>query len=211
MTQEQLMKIQNQPKEFRNTLGFELRKEDESKMTIEGYALNFNKETIIGGSFREVILKGALDATDMKKVPLKYNHNDSYLVMASTKNKSLELKIDDKGLYFKAELINTSSNKDMYESIKSGLISECSFAFTIPVGGSEWIWPEDPKELPVRQIKKIDRLYDIALVDLPAYGDTSVNARSFEEFENAKKAVEAEKKSKNDLQIRMRMKLKIKN
>ena len=37
------------------------------------------------------IRKGALDKTDMKDMPLRYNHNDTCLIMARTKrNKSLQ-------------------------------------------------------------------------------------------------------------------------
>ena len=68
---------------------------ESDKMIIDGYALKFNNQTLIGTEeygFREVIPTGALDDTDMRKVPMKYNHTDSYLALASTKNDSLKLK-----------------------------------------------------------------------------------------------------------------------
>lgn len=208
LNKDQLNKLIN-PKEIRSGVEFSLRKADENEMILEGYALKFNNQTLIGSpdyGFREVIVPGALDKTDMKKVPLKYNHSGSYLALASTKNDSLKLEVDPIGLKFEAKLINTQSNRDVYEMVKSGLLSECSFAFTLTNDGSEWDWSQD---IPLRKIKNIDRLYDIALVDIPAYENTTVGARSFELFENEKKAVEAEKKQKHDLKLQMEMKIKL--
>lgn len=204
-------------KELRSGFEFEMRtvksEDDPNKeeMYLEGYALKFNVETVIGSptyGFREIILPEALDTADMKKVPLKYNHDDSYLALASTKNGSLELEVDEVGLKFKGKLIPTQSNRDIYLSVKEGLISECSFAFTIDYNneGSEWDWSED---LPLRKVKKIERLFDIALVDLPAYDQTSVFARSLSVFEDQKKAFEDEKRAKNKKTLAMLMKIKI--
>ena len=182
---------------------------NEEIMELEGYALKFNNQTLIGSEaygFREVIDSKALDETDMKKVPLKYNHEGSYLLLASTKNESLSLEIDKIGLKFKATLINTSSNRDVYLSVKEGLLSECSFAFTIAPGGQEWDWE---LEVPLRKINKIDRLYDIAIVDIPAYSDTSVSARSLELFEDSKRAFESAREQKKKIQLEMEMKIKL--
>lgn len=201
--------IQNNPKEIRSA---EFRISEESTdevMILEGYALKFNSETLIGSEdygFREVIDSKALDSADMKKVPLKYNHSDNYIAIASTKNNSLELKVDKVGLKFRATLIPTQNNKDIYMAVKEKLITECSFGFILAGNGSEWDFKSKP---PIRTIKKIDRLFDISLVDIPAYQDTSVSARSLELFENEKKAVEAEKEQKRNIQIQMEMKLKL--
>ncbi len=182
---------------------------DEEVMELEGYALKFNQQTLIGSEeygFREVISANALDETDMKKVPLKYNHEGSYLLLASTKNESLTLEIDNIGLKFKAVLINTTSNRDVYTSVKEGLLSECSFAFTLAPGGVEWDFEQ---KIPLRTIKKISRLYDIAIVDIPAYNDTSVAARSLELFESNKRAFESVREQKKKKMLEMEMKIKL--
>lgn len=204
------MKKYTHEKERRYASEIEIRKDDEEKkMIISGYALKFDNETLIGNEiygYREVIKKGALDKTDMKKVPLKYNHDGGYLALASTKNDSLKLKVDDTGLKFDAELINTQANRDVYKMIESGLLSECSFAFTVDLRkGSVW---NNSEKTPLREILKIDRLYDVALVDIPAYDNTTVYARSFELLENNLKAVEAE--LENERVIRSRINIKIK-
>lgn len=186
---------------------------DQEEMILEGYALKFENETLIGDKswgWYEVIKRGALDNADLNKVPLKYNHDNSYLAIASTKNGSLELRIDDVGLYFVAKLIETNSNKDIYAAVRSGLIDECSFMFAVDYEneGEYWVKTAD---VPRREITKIKRLYDISVVDLPAYDNTTVSARSIETLEEVEKtrkaaleeearnrtAAEAAKKQKN--------------
>lgn len=152
-------------------LNVELRtpENEDDKMIVEGYAITFNSPATHG--YTEVISDRALDNTDMSDVPLKYNHEDSHLIMARTRNKSLELKKDEKGLFIKAELIDTQSNKDIYKSIKAGLIDKMSFAFT--VREDEYDYDTD-----TRTITDIDRLYDVSVVDIPFYDSTSVYARN---------------------------------
>ena len=152
-------------------LPVELRTPDneENKMIIEGYAVTFNSPATHG--YTEIIDEKALDNTDMSDVPLKYNHEDSHLIMARTRNHSLELKKDEKGLFFHAELLDTQSNKDIYKSVKAGLIDKCSFAFT--VRGDEYDYETD-----TRRITDIERLYDVSVVDIPFYDSTSVYARN---------------------------------
>ena len=153
-------------------LNVELRtpENNEDKMIIEGYAVTFNSPASHYG-YTEIIDERALDNTDMSDVPLKYNHEDSHLIMARTRNHSLELKKDEKGLFFHAELLDTQSNKDIYKSVKSGLIDKCSFAFV--VRGDEYDYETD-----TRRITDIERLYDVSVVDIPFYDSTSVYARN---------------------------------
>ena len=143
--------------------------EEESKMIIEGYAITFNSPATHG--YTEIIDEKALDNCDMSDVPLKYNHEDSHLVIARTRNHSLELKKDEKGLLIRAELIDTQSNIDIYKSIKAGLIDKMSFAFTVREDNYDY-------DTDTRRILDIDRLYDVSVVDIPFYDSTSVYARN---------------------------------
>ena len=159
----------------------ETRSDDENKkMIVEGYAIVFDEETLIGDEergFIEVIDKGALASTNMKDVPFKYNHNDVTLILARTRNGSLSLEVDEKGLKIRAELIDTTSNVDIYKSIVAGLLDKMSFAFTV----KSQSWDKSGK-LPKRTITGFDRLFDVSVVDLPAYDQTSIqaSARSLE-------------------------------
>lgn len=144
----------------------------DEKMIIEGYPITFDSPATHWG-MTEIIDKKALDKTDMSDVPLKYNHEDSHLIMARTRNKSLKLEIDEKGLKMTAELIDTQSNRDIYKSIKAGLIDKMSFAFT--TRGEEW---DDATQ--TRRVTDIDKLWDVSVVDIPFYDTSSVMARSLD-------------------------------
>ena len=97
--------------------------EENNEMIVEGYAVVFESMTNLG-YFKEIIDKRAFDNCNMQDVCMKYNHLDTYPIMARTRNKSLELTKDEKGLFIRAELIDTQSNKDIYKSIKA--LSSCS-------------------------------------------------------------------------------------
>ena len=171
--------------------------ENEGKMILEGYAIVFEEETLIGDEergFKEVISRTALQDTLMKDVPLKYNHMDSFLILARTKNKSLVLSVDNIGLKVHAELIDTHSNEDVYKMVRSGLLDKMSFAFTV----SKQTWDRSGK-VPVRRIESIDRLFDVSVVDVPAYDGTSIYSRSLDLVEaelRAMELAESEEKAK---------------
>lgn len=170
----------------------ELRDDDAERMVLEGYAIVFDEETLIGdekNGFIESISRSALNETNLKDVPMKYNHNDSFLIIARTRNKSLTLTVDEKGLKVRAELLDTESNKDIYKMVKAGLLDKMSFAFT--VSGQKI---DRSGEIPKRTITGIDRLFDVSIVDLPAYEQTSIAAsRSLALVETELKAMDLEK------------------
>jgi len=159
---------------------------DGEKMTIEGYAIVFDQPAT-HGYFTETIKRGALDGTDMKNVPLRYNHNDNVMVMARTKNGSLRLIADEKGLLIQADLIDTQSNRDLYKGVQEGLIDKMSFAFTVPDGGDSWSFGQNET---TRDVTKIDKLYDVSVVVAPFYDGTSVYARSLELLDGEKRRLD---------------------
>lgn len=180
--------------------------EEDNVMLIEGYAVKFNEEALIGTEehgFKEIIVPTALDEANMKDVPLKYNHQDNFLVLARTRNKSLKIEIDEVGLKIKATLIDTQSNRDIYKMVQNGLLEKMSFAFTV----KEQTWDRSG-EIPYRTILKIDRLYDVSIVDVPAYEGTSVYARSLELLDSETKALENERIEKQKQIIRKKIKIK---
>lgn len=166
----------------------------EDEMIIEGYALKFESPSTHYG-MTEVLARGCLDEADMSDVVMRYNHEDTYLLMARTRNKSLELEVDEIGLKFIAHLIPTQSNRDVYEAIKSGLLDKCSFAFTC----KEEIWNDEEQ---LRTIVMIDKLFDIAVVNVPYYDDTEVTARNVETAKEyaLKKQQESKRKLLNKIE-----------
>lgn len=164
----------------------------EENMIIEGYAIVFDTpQTHSFGKYKftEVIKRNALDFTNMKDIVLRYNHNDTVCVLARTKNNSLELNIDDTGLKIKATLIDTQSNRDIYKSIKAGLIDSMSFAFSVAPKGDTWDYGENET---YRTVTNIEKIFDVSVVDTPFYEDTSVYARKFDEHFKSEKQKEFE-------------------
>lgn len=191
-----------------NNLEVRADEQDGSKMIVEGYPIVFDKEAYIGeepwGWF-EKIDRNALANADMSDVVLRYNHSDELLILARTKNNSLKLTIDDKGVFMHAELIDTTQNRDVYKMVQAGLLNEGSFAFTVSeqdvreVG--EW---SDPNYEIHRTILGIGKLFDVAICPNGAYGDlTEIYARS-------KDLVEAEAKGKAEALKRCEI-LRLKN
>ena len=105
-------------------------------------------------------------------------------ILARTRNGSLKTEIDDYGLKFYANLFNTSVARDVYTIIKEGGLDKCSFAFTVKKD-------EYDKETHTRKILEIDKVFDISIVDIPAYDDTSVEARSLFALEREKELLES--------------------
>ena len=157
---------------------FEFENQSQEEMGVSGYAATFDKPTILyvvdGLEFREVIDKDAFKETDMKDCCFKYNHNDAVMILSRTRGGSLKLKTDDFGLFFDSKLFDTQSGRDVHTLVKAGVLDRCSFAFTIAEGGARY-----DKQTRTRIITKIEKLWDVSIVDTPAYDTTSVSARSF--------------------------------
>ena len=187
----------------------ELRLNNENEeMVLEGYAIVFNKETVIGDEkrgFIELIDRNALLFTNMKDVPLKYNHQDNFLVIARTRNESLTLEVDDVGLKVRAKLLDTASNQDIYKMVQNGLLDKMSFAFSV----KEQSWDRSG-EIPKRTIKSIERLYDVSIVDTPAYEDTSIYARSLDTMDMELDALDKEEINRKTNLVRKRLNIKLK-
>lgn len=166
--------------------------EDTDKMEIKGYAVVFNSPETYG--YTEVIDEHALDDADMSDVVLRYNHNDSFMVLARTRNKSLNLSVDEKGLMIDAKLQDDiSDHKNIYNAIKSGLIDKQSFAFS--VDEDEYDYDTD-----TRTIKKIGKLYDVSVVDQPFYNATDVSVARSENDEFLTKRKELREEHEKQLE-----------
>ena len=158
-------------KEIRK-LDIQFRAEDseDGKMEIKGYAAVYDSPETYG--YTELIAKGAFDDSDMSDVVLRYNHNDSFMVLARTRNKSLKLNVDDNGLFMDATLQNDiTEHKNIFNAIKSGLIDKQSFAFSVEE--DEYDYDTD-----TRTITKIGKVFDVSVVDQPFYNATDVSVAS---------------------------------
>lgn len=164
--------------------GFEARakaaegREGGEELWVEGYAVRFESPTVLfeldGAEYREQICRGAFDGCRMDDVIFNYNHGGR--VMARTRNKTLQLQVDDAGLLIRARLDGTEEGRRLYDEISKGYIDRMSFRFTIREEGFD---PE-ARQWNVRGVK---RLFDVSAVDIPAYDDTSIEARKAQALE----------------------------
>jgi HK97 family phage prohead protease len=163
---------------------------NQNTLLVEGYAIRYDEPTLMtvidGIEYYETIQQGALDGADLSDVPFKYNHSDQVMIMARTRNKTLELFPDNEGLYVRANLANTTGGNDLYTLISRGDIDKMSFAFTVKSERYD-------RQSRTRVIEKIDKLFDVSAVDLPAYPTTSISARAFYEMEIEKEVKDLEK------------------
>lgn len=162
------------PKELRfGTDKYEIRNAEETKeMIIEGYPIVFEKEVKLWDEakqewYMESIARSAFDKCDMSDVCGKYNHNDNVLIIARTRNNSLELSIDEYGMFTRWHLCDTTTNRDVYEMVRTELLKEGSFAFYIR-NYEEW---RDAEGMLHRRITDIETLTDVALCPNGAYGE----------------------------------------
>ena len=176
--------------------------ENNEKMIVEGYAVVFDSPATHG--FTEIVDRNAFNGCDMKDVPLKYNHTDNFLILARTRNNSLQLNVDDKGLKIRAELLDTTQGKDIYKCIRSGLLDKMSFAFTVEE--EKWDLATD-----TRTILKIDRLYDVSVVDTPFYDTTSIYARALSTLDSEKKKLDNLRAKRELLKRKVSLILKVRN
>lgn len=159
----------------------------QTEMYVEGYALVFNQPTVLftyeDQEYYEVIDRNALAGADMRDVILNYDHQGK--VMARTRNKTLELRVDDKGLFIRARLDGTEEGRCLYEEIKGGYVDRMSFSF---IANDAKFDPETR----TRTIRSIKKIYDVSAVSIPAYDTTSIMARSLVEAEADMKRAVAE-------------------
>ncbi|MGM0259373.1 HK97 family phage prohead protease [Enterococcus sp. AZ102] len=168
-----------------------LQTDDSDEKIIEGYAITFNNQSKKLGSFYEVIDSRALDNVDLSDVKCLLDHDYSK-VLGRTKSKTLELSVDEKGLKFRCVLPRTSYAEDLYELVNRLDVNECSFGFTVNEKDKS---AQTVKRLSdgsyLRTVNKIDTLYEISIVSLPAYNNTSAEIKR--DFDNAIATYEKEK------------------
>ena len=159
---------------------------------IEGHAAVFDQKTTIGNWFHEIIERGAFDSCEFDDVLFTANHNMWEIPLArsrrNNKNSTLQLNVDDKGLYIRADLDvdNNTEAKSLHSAVKRQDITGMSFIFYV----KEETWSDLDSDMPTRRIKKIARVREVRAVNFPAYEGTDINARDQSALENAKRALE---------------------
>ncbi|WP_456083156.1 HK97 family phage prohead protease [Megamonas funiformis] len=173
--------------------------DDENRQLVEGYAAVFNQRALIwesewsGWKYMEVIDRNAFNGADMSDTVFKYNHGDVAMILARASNNTLTMNTDDKGLRISADIIDTNNGTDVYKLIKRGDLNKMSFAFTVK---SERTEVDKENKIYTRTITAFDKIYDVAVVDFPAYDGTSIQARSKEYFVDLEKDLQEKQRRK---------------
>lgn len=172
---------------------------DTDAMVAEGYATTFNEPYLLYSSENRRVLEQvdahAFDECDMSDVIMQYDHQGR--VFARTRNNTLTVRPDEKGLYIAADLGGTELGRGLYQEIKGGYTDRMSFGFI--VGSDEIAVTEDQitgEVTVLRTILKVKKLFDVSAVSIPANDMTSISARSasagieerIREMENRRKA-----------------------
>lgn len=180
---------------------FELRKKnaEDDSMILEGRAVVFDSPEVMWEDgetkYYEQISKDAFKDAKIDDVILNMNHEGQAL--ARTRNKTLVLDLNDDGLDIEADMSKSRASRDAYEAVQNGLLDKMSFAFTVEQDSYN-------EKTHTRTIEKIDRLYDVSLVNFPAYEATSVSARSYfaAKAEAERQAAEAAEQAAEAVRVR---------
>lgn len=163
-------------REYRNLIEFRIAEQEEKR--VEGYASTFDEPyTLYEGDnwiYQEVIDKNAFDNTDMSDVIMQYNHEGR--VFARTKNNTLTIHPNDRGLFISADLGGTEIGRQLYEEIRGGYTDKMSFGFTVD-SDSEEREEVEGKDLYTRRILSVKKLYDVSAVSIPANDATEISVR----------------------------------
>lgn len=154
---------------------------------IQGYAITFDTLSVDLGGFVETIDPTALDGVDLSDIKLLYGH-DHNRILARTDAGNLQVKVDAKGLFFIADLADTTLANDIYKNIQAGNLKGMSFGFTIADGGDKWTRQPDGKLL--HTVTQIGQVGELTVTPYPAYQDTSVEL---------KRSAEQQMKGKRDM------------
>jgi uncharacterized protein len=168
----------------------ETRKAEDGKMVVSGYAATFNSLSVPLWGFREKIRAGAFAKTiadPQNNIRALWNHNSDY-VLGATKNGTLRLSEDIKGLRFELDVANTQIGRDGFTSIQRGDVDGMSFRFN-PVKQE---WDETDPANVVRTLVELE-CNEISPTPFPAYESTSVNARTArDDYKDLKQTRDAE-------------------
>lgn len=194
-------------REYRD-MTIEIRTEEseefDNRKVVRGYASTFNQPYTLYEDdtwrFDEVVDAEAFRNTDMTDVIMQYDHEGR--VFARMSNNTLTVTPDERGLLIEADLGGTELGRQLYEEIRGGYTNKMSFGFTVEAQDRLDTKTEDGKDLTVRTIKSVRKLYDVSAVSLPANDATSISVRNLADGEIER--IRAERLEREKLELRRR-------
>jgi uncharacterized protein len=160
----------------RLSFAFEVKAEDDTR-TIEGFGSVFNNTD----SYNDIVMPGAFAKTIKGRKPVMLWQHDSDEPIGVWD----VVEEQDRGLYVKGRILETSMGNDAYTLVKAGAISGLS------IGYSPVKWETDDTK-GVRKLTEV-KLYEVSLVTFPANEKAKITRvksedggfmteRDFEEF-----------------------------
>lgn len=170
----------------------ELRSRSEGRH-ISGKAISFDTQSNYIG-FIEILHKGCItqELIDNSDIVFLYNHDYNQVLARANKGKgTLNINLQDDGVYFDFDVPETTVGNDVLENIRLGNITQCSFRFRYAEEPGSY---RDQKigDTWYRNVYKVGELLDFSLVTDPAYDDTYVNVRMRERSKMEDKLKETE-------------------
>jgi HK97 family phage prohead protease len=145
------------------------------EFVLVGRAASFNTLSSDLGGFREMLAVGCFDRSLNSGDDIKALHNHNADVCLATRaTGTLQLSADTEGLNFRCQLNkNIQAHRDVYETVKSGLANQCSFAFTaVPDVDDDWGMETDSatgQQFVKRTIRNLTLFEISCAVTFPAY------------------------------------------
>lgn len=163
----------------------EMRSEGEERPVIFGHFARFNEwtriDSVFEGTFMERIAPGAFSKTFKERrsaIRLLFQHGRDPQIGDKPLGTFRELREDDDGAYYEAELFDTSYNADLEPGLRAGAYG-ASFAFSVvredfdrEPGESD----DNPDGIPERTIREA-KVFEGGPVTFPAYDGATAGVR----------------------------------
>ena len=120
---------------------------------------------------------------DMRSLPLARSRNNNA-------NSTLQLKIDDQGLYTRA-LLDVERNANalaLYSAVERGDVSGMSLIFFVRADR----WEGLDTDMPTRYVTDVKRVIEVSPASFPAYDGTDINTRDQRALDSAARGLESQ-------------------
>ncbi len=145
---------------------------------LQGYAAVYGSESRDMGGWKEVLVRGAFTKSLAKKLDVRLlAQHDTALVLARESAGNLTLREDAEGLWFEADLVDTSLNRDVLASVRAKNLDAMSFG--MPMSSVQTKWERSKGGEAIRNVLSAD-VVEISVVTWPAYEATTVSARGMD-------------------------------
>lgn len=163
------------------------KRDDGEEPIIEGYFAVFNSNYEIWDDMSESVAPGAFTKSLKENDIRALINHDSTLVLGRTKNHTLELAEDEKGLWGRIRINpNDSDAMNLYERVSRGDVDGCSFGFD-PITEETTTREDGGIHFTIKECY----LGEVSCCTFPAYEETNIEARSNDRAEIKRREMDA--------------------